>query len=266
MTIIDLSPWELSAAAALVVALAGVSLAGGLGIARPLVVAAARMAVQLSLIGLVLKSLFAAQGPWWVALMALAMLGAASFEVTARQKRRFRGGWGIAIGAGAMFASSFTVAIFALAALVRPEPWYEPRYAIPILGMLLGNTMSAIALAIDRLTDAAWRERRTIEARLLLGQPAREAIGGLARDAVRSAMIPVINAMAVAGIVSLPGMMTGQILAGNAPGDAVKYQILIWLLIAAGCGFGMLLAIRLAVRRLFDARDRLRLDHLISPN
>jgi putative ABC transport system permease protein len=190
------------------------------------------------------------------------MLLVAGREVTARQKRRLRGLWGFGIGTGSMFASSFAVSVFGLAAIVRADPWWEPRYAIPILGMLLGNTMTGVALCIDRLTASAWDSREVIEARLSLGETAREAIGDMARDALRAGLIPVINAMAVAGVVSLPGMMTGQILAGNAPGDAVRYQIMIWLLIAAGCGFGMLIAVRLTVRRLFDERDRLRLERL----
>ena len=97
---------------------------------------------------------------------------------------------------------------------------------------------------------------------MLLGETGAQAIGEAARDALRSGLTPVINSMAVAGVVSLPGMMTGQILAGNDPADAVRYQILIWFLIAAGCGFGMLIAVRLTARRLFDERDRLRLERL----
>ncbi len=262
MTIIELELWELALAGGLVVVLAACTIAARLGVARPLLVAVVRMAVQLSLIGLVLEVLFKSGNPWAVAAMALVMLAVAGREVTARQKRRLCGAWGFGIGTGAMFVSSFAVSLFGLAAVVRADPWWEPRYAIPVLGMLLGNTMTGVALSIDRLTSAAWDGREVIEARLLGGEPAREAVGDMARDALRSGLIPVINAMAVAGVVSLPGMMTGQILAGNSPADAVRYQILIWLLIAAGCGFGMLIAVRLTVRRLFDDRDRLRLERL----
>jgi putative ABC transport system permease protein len=190
------------------------------------------------------------------------MLGVAGWEVVARQHRRLKGWWGYGIGTGSMFLSSFVLAIFALAVVIQAEPWYAPRYAIPILGMLLGNTMNAIALSLDRLTESAWDQRDVIEQRLMLGQDRKEATSKITKAAVRSAFIPVINAMAVAGIVSLPGMMTGQILAGNEPGDAVRYQILIFFLIAAGAGFGMILAVRLGQRRLFDGRDRLRLDRL----
>jgi putative ABC transport system permease protein len=78
-------------------------------------------------------------------------------------------------------------------------------------------------------------------------------------------MIPIINAMSAAGIVSLPGMMTGQILAGTPPVEAVKYQILVMFLIAGGTGFGTMVAVSLAARRLFDERQRLRLDRLRLP-
>jgi putative ABC transport system permease protein len=96
----------------------------------------------------------------------------------------------------------------------------------------------------------------------MLGQSAQQAVSSVRQQVVRSGLIPIVNAMAAAGIVSLPGMMTGQILAGAAPVEAVKYQIMIMFLIAAGAGFGTRAAVHLAVRRLFDERERLRLDRL----
>ena len=131
--------------------------------------------------------------------------------------------------------------------------------------MLLGNTMNGIAIAMDRLTQAAWDQHGVIEARLMLGECGDEAISDLRRRAIRSGMIPIINAMAAAGVVSLPGMMTGQILAGAAPVEAVKYQILIMFLIAAGTGLGTLVAVSIGSRHLFDERQRLSLDRLRQP-
>jgi putative ABC transport system permease protein len=96
----------------------------------------------------------------------------------------------------------------------------------------------------------------------MLGTPSSEAILEIRRSSTRSAMIPTINAMAAAGLVSLPGMMTGQILAGNPPFEAVKYQILIMFIISSGTGFGALIAVWAGSRRLFDKRHRLRLDRL----
>ena len=262
MSLISLGPWELGLAALLVGLVALLSLPLRLRMARPTLVAGSRMVVQLLLVGLVLEVLFTNTVLWWVALMAVVMLLVAGREVMARQKRRFRGGWGFGAGTVAMFVSSFSVSILALTVMVRPDPWYQPQYAIPMLGMLLGNTMTAVALSIDRLTEGAWLRRGVIEARLALGHNWGLAVSDIRRDAARAGMIPTVNSMASAGIVNLPGMMTGQILAGAPPMEAVKYQILIMLLIVASVGCGTATAMWLGTRRLGDERQRLRLDRL----
>jgi putative ABC transport system permease protein len=260
--VIDLTWWQLAIAAGLVLALAATMQAGRLGMGGSLLVAAARTVVQLSLIGLVLEALFAVGALGWIALMALAMLLLAGREVMARQKYRFTGGWAFGIGTVSMFVSAFSVTVLTLIVVIGPDPWYSPQYAIPLLGMLLGNTMNGIALGLDRLTESAWRERAVIEHRLMMGQNWQVAVGEIRRNAMRSGMIPIINAMAAAGLVSLPGMMTGQILAGSPPSVAVEYQILIMFTISAGTGFGTMVAVSLGSRRLFDARERLRIDRL----
>lgn len=259
---IFLTPIDLSIAALLVMALALLSHRMRLGLAGQLIVAAVRTTLQLFLVGLVLKVVFESVHPLWIAAMALFMLSAATREVMARQTHRFSGWWGFGMGAGALFISSFAITVFALVAVIGVHPWYTPQYAIPLLGMMLGNTMTGIALGMDRLTESAWERRSTIEARLMLGHTGSEAIADIRRASARSAMIPTINSMAAAGIVSLPGMMTGQILGGNPPLEAVKYQILIMFIISAGTGFGALIAVWVASRRLFDDRHRLRLDRL----
>jgi putative ABC transport system permease protein len=260
--IIQLSPLDLSLAALLVIALALVTRRLELKIGGRLLLSAARTAIQLSLIGFVLKALFASGAPGWVALMALGMLLAAGREVRARQKNRLRGAWGFGIGLSAMFISSFTVAVLALVVVVGPDPWYAPRYAIPLLGMLLGNTMNGVSISVNSLTQAVRSQRAVIETRLALGQTKSEAVADIRRESIRTGLIPIVNAMAAAGLVSLPGMMTGQILAGNPPIDAVKYQILIMFLIAGGTGFGTLASVWMTSHRLFDDRHRLRLDRL----
>jgi putative ABC transport system permease protein len=128
--------------------------------------------------------------------------------------------------------------------------------------MMLGNTMNGVALGLERLTSSVTQQRRVIEARLIQGAPWCEAISLIRRDSMRVGMVPMLNAMAAAGVVSLPGMMTGQILAGADPMEAVKYQILIMFLIASGTGFGTMAAVHVGARRLFDERERLRLDRL----
>jgi len=262
MTLIDLAWWQLALAALLVVALAGCAVLARLDIGKTMLIAALRTVVQLTLIGLVLEVLFSVAALAWIALMALVMLLMAGREVTARQKRRLTGGWAFGIGTLSMFVSAFSVTVLTLIVIIGPDPWYAPQYAIPLLGMMLGNTMTGVALGLDRLTDAVWRQRAVIENRLMLGHRWQDAIGEARRDAMRSGMIPIINSMAAAGIVSLPGMMTGQILAGTPPTLAVKYQILIMFTITVGTGFGTLVAVLVASRRMFDERERLRVDRL----
>jgi len=262
MNLILLTPFDLALTASLIVLLALITYFSKLGITATLVIAAARTVIQLMLIGLVLKALFANAQLIWIAVMSLFMVMVAGYEITARQKHRFTGLWSYSIGISTMFISSFSITIIALAVIIQPDPWYQPQYAIPLLGMMLGNTMNGVSLAVDRLTTSIAQNRGVIEAQLILGYSSQTAISSLLRDSIRTGMIPIINAMAAAGVVSLPGMMTGQILSGTAPMEAVKYQILIMFLITASTGFSTVLAARLTARRLFDERHRMRLDRL----
>jgi len=264
MHVISLTAPDLAIAGLLLLILAGISMQLSLGLEKKIILFSCRMIAQLLFIGLILRYLFANAEGWLVVLMSLVMLVAAGREVQARQKRRIRGITGYFIGTGAMFLSSFSVTLLALVTIVGVRPWYTPQYAIPLLGMLLGNTMTGIALAADKLSSQFYEQRNVIEQRLMLGQGWQEASSDIRRDCMRTGMMPIINSMAAAGIVSLPGMMTGQILGGTPPLEAVKYQILIILLIAAGTGFGVIAAIWMTGRHLFDQRHRLRLDCLVG--
>lgn len=259
---IELSVFDLGLAGLLVMLGAAATFFLRLGVTRTLLIAAARSVLQLLLIGLVLKVLFGQVHLGWVSLLAVFMLCVAGWEVRVRQHRPFRDWWGYGTGTVSLFLSSFTVTLVALAAIIQTSPWYHPQYAIPLLGMLLGNTMNGIALGVDRLTEDAWTQRGVIEARLMLGHSWNEAIAEIRRRSIRSGLIPIINAMAAAGVVSLPGMMTGQILAGASPLQAAKYQILILFLISGGTIIGTTTAVWIGSRRLFDERERLRLDRL----
>lgn len=262
---IVLSPWDIALAGLFLVFNAGLSIVLQLGIERKLAVSAARMVVQLLLVGLLLKAVFAVASPWVTLLLAMVMLGFASHEVLARQNRRLAGPWGYSLGGGAMMMSAAVVTVVALTVQIRPDPWWTPRYALPLFGMVLGNTLTGISLGLDTLHGTLAREQRAVEARLLLGAPRMAALRPVVRSALRSGFTPIINAMAATGVVSLPGMMTGQILSGVDPREAVKYQLLIMFLISGATGLGVLGAVLASALRLTDARHRLRLDRLRPP-
>lgn len=260
---ISLSPLDLGLGGLLVVALAMATL--GAGLHKSILWGALRTLLQLGLVGYLVAFIFAQSQLHWVLLISLVMLLAAAKEVKDRQKRSFKGWWGFGFALGAMMISSYLVALYSLLVILRPAPWFSPQYAIPLLGILLGNCMSGISLGLDKLTSLAVDQRMVIETRLSLGHSASEALSSIKAEALRTGLTPIINTMAAAGLVSLPGMMTGQILAGGDPLEAAKYQILIIFLIVAGTGFGILFALRLAGNRLFDSRMRLRLDRLQTP-
>ena len=260
--IADISYTTLAASALLILINGLLSVRWQLGIEKQLLISAARMVVQLLLVGWILTTLFALVSPWLTLLVALIMLCFAAWEVQARQKHRFTGHWRFSLGFLAMMMSASVVTLLALTAFLESDPWYHPRFAIPLLGMILGNTMTGVSLGINTLTTTTRREMRGIEAQLALGATLHEAMRPVMREALRTGLMPMINGMAATGVVSLPGMMTGQILAGVEPVIAVKYQLLIMFLITGATAIGVLIAIFLGVRRLGDERQRLRLDRL----
>jgi putative ABC transport system permease protein len=259
---IVLSPWDLVLASVFILINAGLSLALRLGLERQLLIAAVRMILQLLLVGLVLKVVFAAASLWLTALVAAVMIGFAGREIRARQERRHKGLWGYGLGAAAMTFSGTLVTVFALTTQIQPAPWWSPQYALPLFGMILGNTMTGVSLGLDSLHSLVERERRAIEAQLLLGETSLTALLPPLRRALRSGFTPIINSMAATGVVALPGMMTGQILSGADPQEAVKYQLLIMFLIGGATGLGVLSAVLASAWRLTDHRHRLRLDRL----
>ena len=262
MNYIPLDLTDLAIASVLVLVNGALSLALRLGVAKQLLIASVRMVVQLVLVGFVLTALFSVISPWWTGLAALAMVLFAGREILARQERRMLGGWTFGLGTGCMLVAASLVTIFVLTTAVNPEPWYHPRWALPLLGMILGNTMTGISLGLHTLTTGLVRERNGVEAQLALGATRQEALRPVATAAMRSALMPIIISMAATGLVALPGMMTGQILAGVDPADAVRYQTLIMFLIAGGTTVGAIAAVVGAGLRLTDSRHRLRLDRL----
>ena len=264
MSVVRLTVTDLSIAASLVIAMAVLSYILHLNITRTILIAAIRTVVQLLFIGFILKWLFAQDSLVWNVAIWLVMLLIAGREILARQTHRFKGFWGYSVGTVSVFVASFSIGIFVLTLVVNNTPWYTPQYAIPLMGMIIGNSMTAASLSLENLTKTTVQQRMVIEARLALGQTWRESIRDIARQSVRLGLFPIVNAMAVAGLVNLPGMMSGQILGGTPPQEAVKYQILIMFMITAASGFATLITVWLAARHLFDDRQRLSTERLES--
>lgn len=265
MSYVPLSISDLAIAAALVALNGAISIAYGLRLEKSLTIASIRMIVQLALVAVVLKFIFAQTSPLWTVLFAAVMAVAAGAEVVMRQERRFKGWRAMLLSSSPAFAAGLLTTFIALA-VIQPSPWYAPRFLLPILGMIVGNAMSGVALVLDTATASAARERQSIEARLALGATRFQAFEDILRRSLRTGLMPILNQMAAAGIVSLPGMMTGQILAGIDPVEAAKYQVMIMFLIAGATAIAVLAGGLAAVHLMTDERHRLRLDRLSKPN
>lgn len=262
MGAISLSPLDLAIAASLVAFDAVLSVALRLGLHRQVLFAAARMVVQLTAVGYLLRLVFALRNPAATLALIVVMAAVAAREIASRPERKLGHGAGLMLSASGVAIATTVTVILALATAIRPQPWYDARYAIPLAGIILGSVLNAGSLALDSLLSAVGLQRAAIEARLALGSSFHEAMAPLLRDAIRRGLLPVVNQMSAAGVITLPGIMTGQILAGLDPLEAVKYQILLMFLLAGASGLSALLIAYGATRRLTDERQRLRLDRL----
>lgn len=252
----------LAGAAALIVVNGVLSFWLGLGLERRLLLASARTIVQLLLLGYILVPIFRWQNPALVVGACVVMVVLASREAVRRGSRRYRRAWlhtFVALCVSALATGSMAVGV-----LIHIEPWWQPRYLIPLVGMILGNGLTGISLGLDRCLSELDDGRDRIEARLAFGATWWEAARPVATESLRAGMIPILNTMSVVGLVTIPGMMTGQLLGGTPPEQAARYQILIIFLIAAATGLGTLISVLMSLRRLFDREHRLRSDRIIA--
>lgn len=255
-----ISAARLALSALLLAANLSISFGLKLGLERTLLIAALRMTAQLLLVGLVLEWVFALSSPLPVLAVTLVMAAVAGISAVRRTRYRFAGiYWNalVAVGGCAYLVTGISVTF-----VLELEDPLAPQYFIPLLGMVLGNAINAISLGLDRFTGELSSGRERVETLLALGATRWEAGHDALREALRTAMVPLINSMMVMGVVSLPGMMTGQILAGADPAVAVRYQIVIVFMIASTTATGAIVVLLLAFRRLFDAGHRLRVDRL----
>ncbi len=256
MNDIALSWSEVAIAAMLLVINGGLSWSLRLGLGRQIAVSATRMSVQLFLLGLVLKQIFALASFSPVMLLAAAMTVIAGVSAVGRIENRFPTIHLTTIIS--VWASSWLVTAVMIGLIVRPTPWYSAQVVIPLLGMVLGNSLTGISLGIDRYVGDLKSKRGEIEMRLSLGASRWEATRETLAVAARTAMIPILNTMSVAGIVSIPGMMTGQLIAGASPMQAVQYQIMIMFVIAAAIASGSIMALLLTYRRVTTTDHQLK--------
>src|SRR5215468_1567095 len=254
--VMDLSWWQLALALLLVLVVAGVSLREHLGLERDLLIGAGRAIVQLYLVGLILATVFSAARWYWVLLILAAMAAIATHAAVSRLAKPIPGVYWIA--ATALTLSTAATLAYVIGMVIEPRPWWEPQYLIPIAGMILGNSMTSAALAGDRLQADLFSRLDEVEVRLALGFSRREAVQPLVRAAYRAAIIPAENGMMTVGVVQLPGMMTGQILAGASPLTAIRYQIVVVFMMAVATALGSLLFTRLAVGRYVTPAHQLR--------
>ena len=253
---------DLLIACGLVLVAGLVSLGLRLQLERRLALASLRTVVQLLLIGYILRYVFDINSPWLIALVVAIMLTAATQSAIARSERSFKGVFSLTFIA--LVISGLITSYAVTAVVIGANPWWTPQYLIPLLGMILGNSLNGVSLCLDILLESLRDRRAEVEMELSLGASRWEAARRPITDAVRRGMIPIINSMSVVGLVSLPGMMTGQILAGADPVQAVRYQILVMFMIAAATSLACIGMALLIYKRLFNDRHQLKAERIIK--
>ena len=254
--ILDLTSIDLTVALGLVLISIGVSRWHRTGLARSFAIGALRTVLQLTLVGYLLVYVFAIDR-WYVVVAALLlMLAVASKAAVDRQDSKTPGLFAIT-GVALLLGSGLTL-IYVSVMVVHADPWYNPRYLIPLFGMILGNAMNAAALAADRLAGEMETRRPEVEAYLSLGANSVRAAREPVRRALRASMIPTVNTLMVVGIVSLPGMMTGQIIAGSDPLLAIRYQIVVMFMLGSAVALAAVIVVLGYRRTFFTAAEQLR--------
>ena len=196
-----------------------------------------RMLVQLLIVGYFLAFIFASDNALFIIGILGIMLFAASWiALNASQAQRKKLFLPVLLSTA---AGAGSLLLLVTQGVLQLEPWYSPQYMIPLAGMLLANTMNSISLAAERMQAEINYQKNFTQARNV---------------AFQAAMIPVVNSLFAVGIVSLPGMMTGQILAGVEPLIAARYQIMVMLMIFASSGIGVACFLQLS-RRQFSPAD-----------
>jgi putative ABC transport system permease protein len=253
--LIDLSWIDLSLAFALVLVAIALSSWQRLGLVRGFVIGAIRAVVQLVAVGYILAFLFTTRRWYLVVIALVVMLIAATKTATDRQRHAQGSLFGIT-GAAMLVGTGITLA-YVDAVVLRLHPWFDPQYVIPLFGMIVGNAMNGAALAAERLTSEMELRRGEVESYLALGASPARASAEPVRRALIAALIPAVNGLMVVGLVALPGMMTGQILAGSSPTLAVRYQIMVAFMLAGAVSITVTAMVLWYRRRFFTPAEQL---------
>lgn len=235
-----------------------ISLYHALKLERDLLVGTIRTFVQLFLLGFILKFIFNLDNAGLVISVFGFMIFFAAWEIRNRIKEKeISFFWPLFFS---MAISYVVVSYMVTAVLVNVDPWWKPQYFIPLGGMVIGNSMNAIAIALERLLTELRNRRLEVEALLCLGANYKEASSDILSNAMRAGMIPSINSMMGVGIVFIPGMMTGQIIAGANPLQAVRYQIIVMIMLVGSTAIGSFLIVYLVRKLCFGSGERLLLQ------
>ncbi|MBD2076469.1 iron export ABC transporter permease subunit FetB [Phormidium sp. FACHB-592] len=201
-----------------------------LGLEWNLAVATGRTVMQLLVVGYVLAAVFALRNPWAVLMVLGVMLAIAT--IVARNRISKKVPHMLPLVGGSILISTVLTLAYTSLLVIRPQVWYEPQYVIPLAGIVLGNAMNGAAIVGERLVSTLNNSQLEIETHLSLGATPQQAIAQYRKDAIKAGLIPTVNTMMVVGIVTLPGIMTGQILAGADPLLAATYQMLVMFMLA----------------------------------
>ena len=255
--VLDLSITDMLVSLSLVLAALVVSLRHGLALERTILWGVLRTVVQLAAVGYLVHAIFALDHPLPVMGLLIVMLLVAAWTATSRQPFARLPLYPLTLASLAFGAG--VVIFLVVVVIVGARPWYDPRYMIPLGGMILGNAMNSTALGLERLERELRQGRRRVEAVLALGGSPAQAGAEAERQSIRAALIPMLNSMMVVGLVQLPGLMTGQILAGVDPLVAVRYQVLVMFMLLAGNALSTGVAVRHTRNRYFTAAWQLEL-------
>ena len=252
--VIRIAPWQLVLAAGFILASAALSFALSLGYVKSLLIATVRTFLQLFALGFALRWILRADSAWIVLGLFGVMIALGAHTTLSRVRSAPSGLYPRVLNA--VFLSGVAVTFAVTGLVVRVDPWYEAQYVIPIGGMVIGNSMNGLSLSLERLFSDLTKRSGEIRTLLALGATPWEASLPSLRSALHAGLIPTINAMCAVGIVFIPGMMTGQVLAGVDPAVAARYQIVVMLMISAATAVGAAVAVLTAYRRAFDDEDR----------